>query len=84
VCTKGKILELSKVYHEGTQNGRIFAFIEICGIRLVGSVIGFRVSKDNTVILDRCGLGKDRQPFYDFIVAEGKDLPIQKRKKSKY
>ena len=75
VCTKGKILEFSKAYNKGTGDGKIFAFIEIGGIRLIGSVVGSRISKEKAVVLDHCGLGKDLEPFYDFIVEE-ENLPI--------
>ncbi|HEY7109188.1 MAG TPA: zinc ribbon domain-containing protein [Nitrososphaeraceae archaeon] len=75
VGTKGKILEFSKAYNTGTGDGKIFAFIEIGGIRLIGSVVGSRISKGKAVVLDHCGLGKDLEPFYDFIVEE-ENLPI--------
>lgn len=67
---KGKILELSKSYEKGMPHGNVFALIEISGIRLVGSVAGSRVSKGNRVILQRCGLRKDKEPFYEFRVEE--------------
>jgi uncharacterized OB-fold protein len=67
---KGKILELSKSYEKGMPHGNVFALIEISGIRLVGSVAGSRVSKGNSVILQRCGLRKDKEPFYEFRVEE--------------
>ena len=78
-------MEFSKAYDKRIDEGRIFAFIEIGGIRLIGSVIGSRISKERVVILDHCGLGKDREPFYDFIVEEEEEnLPIQKREKNNY
>jgi hypothetical protein len=51
-------------------NGNVFALIEMSGIRLIGSVTGSQVSKGNSVILQRCGLRKDKEPFYEFKVEE--------------
>lgn len=67
---KGRILELSKSYEDEMPNGNVFALIEISGIRLVGSVAGSRISKEDSVILQRCGLRKDKEPFYEFKVEE--------------
>jgi uncharacterized OB-fold protein len=69
-CVKGRILELSKSYEDGMPNGNVFALIEISGIRLIGSVAGSRISKENSVILQRCGLRKDKEPFYEFRVVK--------------
>ncbi len=69
-CEKGKILELSRSYENGMLNGNVFALIEMSGIRLIGSVTGSQVSKGNSVILQRCGLRKDKEPFYEFKVEE--------------
>jgi hypothetical protein len=67
---KGRILELSKSYEDGMPNGNVFALIEISGIRLIGSVAGSRISKENSVVLQRCGLRKDKEPFYEFRVVK--------------
>lgn len=75
-CVKGRVLEFSKSYANGTHHESTFALIEISGIRLIGSVVGRRVSNDNCVIVQRCGLGKDKEPFYEFKIVEDSECQL--------
>lgn len=73
VDPKGKILEYAKSYHNELNVEKMFALIEIGGIRLIGSVIGSGVSVNNSVHLERCGFKNNVYPFYEFRIVDNGD-----------
>lgn len=61
--SKGRLIEHSSSFIGSTE---ILGLVEIAGIRLIGILREGNLKPGSTVKLIKCGLDKDKSPYYEF------------------
>ena len=73
VKANGRILEFAKSQLNEARDRKLFALIEIDGIKIVGSVAGSDIRNNGRVVLEQCGCNDNNDVFYEFRAIEDVD-----------